>query len=150
METYRAEKQATLKIALADEDAEIDPIQAERGGGVQEPLLEPLSVILNEFNKTWGNSFTDPEQVAELIKGIPGRVNEDTAYQNAKMYSDQQNARIEHDSALKRQITALLRCNTELYKKYTEDTDFQTWLNQQIFAVTYKPMEETTNGQGDI
>ena len=40
METYRAEKQATLKIALADEDAEIDPIQAERGVGVQEPLLE--------------------------------------------------------------------------------------------------------------
>ena len=137
METYRAEKQATLKIALADEDAEIDPIQAERGGGVQEPLLEPLSIILNEFNKTWGNSFTDPDQVADLIKGIPGRVNEDTAYQNAKMYSDQQNARIEHDSALRRQVTALLRCNTELYKKYTEDTDFQQWLNTQIFVATY-------------
>ena len=33
MDTYRTEKQATVRIALEDEDAEIDPIQAERGEG---------------------------------------------------------------------------------------------------------------------
>ena len=71
------------------------------------------------------------------IKVMPDRVNQDTAYQNAKMYSDQQNARIEHDSALKRQITASLRDNTELYKKFTEDQDFQHWLSGVIFAATY-------------
>ena len=32
-----------------------DHLQAERGGGVQEPRLELLSSILDEFNKTWGN-----------------------------------------------------------------------------------------------
>ena len=138
MESYRAEKQATEKIALADEDAEIDPIQAERSGGIQEPLLEPLSLILDEFNKTWGNSFSDPAQVAELIKGMPEKVNNDTAYRNAKMHSDRQNAQVEHNAALRKQITAALRCNTELYKKYTEDPDFQQWLNTQIFSETYR------------
>ena len=138
MESYRAEKQATEKIPLADEDAEIDPIQAERSGGIQEPLLEPLSLILDEFNKTWGNSFSDPAQVAELIKGMPEKVNNDTAYRNAKMHSDRQNAQVEHNAALRKQITAALRCNTELYKKYTEDPDFQQWLNTQIFSETYK------------
>ena len=48
METYRTEKQATVQIALQDEDAEIDPVQGERGGGVQAPLLELLSLILNQ------------------------------------------------------------------------------------------------------
>ena len=138
MESYRAEKQATEKIPLADEDAEIDPIQAERSGGIQEPLLEPLSLILDEFNKTWGNSFSDPAQVAELIKGMPEKVNNDTAYRNAKMHSDRQNAQVEHNAALRKQITAALRCNTELYKKYTEDPDFQQWLNTQIFSETYR------------
>ena len=138
MESYRAEKQATEKIPLADEDAEIDPIQAERSGGIQEPLLEPLSLILDEFNKTWGNSFSDPAQVAELIKGMPEKVNNDTAYRNAKMHSDRQNAQVEHNAALRKQITAALRCNTELYKKYTEDPDFQHWLNTQIFSETYR------------
>ena len=138
METYRTEKQATLQIALDDKDAEIDPIQAGRGGGVQEPLLELLSLILDEFNKTWGNSFSNPDHVSEIIKDMPDRVNEDEAYQNAKMNSDRQNARIEHDAAMKRQITAMLRDNTELYRKYTEDQAFQDDLNGMIFKLTYQ------------
>ena len=138
MESYRAEKQATTHIVLADEDAEIDPIQAERSGGIQEPLLEPLSLILDEFNKRWGDFFSDPEQAKELIKAMPEKVNKDTAYQNAKMYSDQQNAQVEHDAALKRQVVAMLRGNTEFYKKYTEDPDFQEWLNTEMFRETYK------------
>ena len=142
METYRTEKQATVQIALQDKDAEIEPIQAERGGGVQEPLLELLSLILDEFNKTWGNSFSNPDHVSEIIKDMPDRVNEDEAYQNAKMNSDRQNARIEHDAAMKRQITAMLRDNTELYRKYTEDQAFQDDLNGMIFKLTYKPIQK--------
>ena len=138
MDSYRAEKQATTHIVLAEEDAEIDPIQAERSGGIQETLLEPLSLILDEFNKRWGDFFSDPEQTKELIKGMPEKVNNDKAYQNAKMYSDRQNAQVEHDAALKRQVVAMLRGNTEFYKKYTEDLEFQQWLNSQIFRETYE------------
>ena len=139
METYRTEKQATVQIALKDQDAEIDPVQPERGGGVQAPPLELLSLILDEFNKTWGNSFNNPDHITEIIKDMPDRVNEDEAYQNAKMHSDRQNAKIEHDAALKRQITAMLRDNTELYRKYTEDQAFQDDLNGMIFKLTYRP-----------
>ena len=137
MDSYRTEKQATTNIVLADEDAEVDPIQVERSGGIQEPLLEPLSLILEEFNKTWGNSLTDPEQAKELIKSMPEKVNKDTAYQNAKMHSDRQNAQVELNAALKRQVVAMLRCNTEFYKLYTEDPYFEQWLNEQIFRETY-------------
>ena len=55
---------------------------------------------------------------------MPDRANEDEAYQNAKMHSDRQNARIEHDAALKRQITA--------------DQAFQDDLNGMIFKLTYQ------------
>ena len=139
MDSYRTEKQATIKIALKDEDAEIDPIQAQRGGGLQEPLMEFLSSILDEFNKTWGNSFSNPEHIKEIVESMPDRVNEDTAYQNAKRYSDRQNAQIEHNSALKKQITATLKDTTELYKKYTEDQAFENDLNELIFNLTYLP-----------
>ena len=142
MDTYRTEKQATVRIALEDEDAEIDPIQAERGGGVQEPLMEFLSTILDEFNKTWGNSFSNPEHLKEITQVMPERVNEDEAYKNAKMHSDRQNARIEHDAALKRKITAALRDYTEVYRKYTEDQAFQDDLNELIFKLTYQPNQQ--------
>ena len=55
------------------------------------------------------------------------------------MHSDKQNARIEHDAALKRQITVMLRDNTEIYRKYTEDQAFQDDLNGMIFKLTYQP-----------
>ena len=90
MESYRTEKQATVSIALEDEDAQIDPIQTQRAGGAPVTQLEFLSIILDDFNRTWGNSFTNPEHVGDIIKAMPGRVNEDEAYQNAKMYSDRQ------------------------------------------------------------
>ena len=36
-----------------------------------------------------------------------------------------QNAQVELDSALRRLITSMVRCHTELYKAYTEDGEFQ-------------------------
>lgn len=137
METYRTEKQATIRVRLEDEDAEIDPIQAQRGGGVQEPLLELLSVIIDDFNRTWGNSFTNPEHVGEIIAAMPERVSEDTAYQNAQMHSDRQNSQIECDAALLKEITDSLNDGTELYKKFTEDPEFKQWLSGAVFAATY-------------
>ena len=142
MDTYRTEKQAAVRINLEDEDAEIDPIQAERGGGRQEPLLEFLSLILDEFNKTWGNAFRNPDHMEEIIRAMPERVNEDTAYQNAKMYSDRQNAEIEFETALLKQVTESLRDGTEFYKKFTEDPDFKRWLSNRLFTATYDRRDE--------
>ena len=67
---------------------------------------------------------------------MPRRVNQDQAYRNAKMYSDRQNAWIEHNAALKKQITASLKDSTELYKKHTKDQDD---LDEMIFNLTYQP-----------
>ena len=138
METYRTEKQVTIRIAMEDADAEIDPVQAEKGGGVQEPLMEFLSIIIDEFNKTWGSSFTNPEHVTEILEAMPDRVNADTHYRNAKMHSDRQNDRVELDAALRRQVNAMYRDNTEFYKKYTEDQAFRDDLIEVIFKLTYQ------------
>ena len=85
----------------------------------------------------------NPDQVSMVIKVMLDRVNEDDAYQNAKMHSDRQTAQVEHDAALKRQTTAALRDNTELYRKYTEGPNFQYWLNETIFVGTYNNKHES-------
>ena len=138
MDSYRAEKKAIQHILLADEDAKIVPVPVGGVGHLHEPEMELLSRIVAEFNQLWGGEFSDADHVAELLQTIPDQVNKDTAYQNARQNSDRQNAKIEHDSALKRQITAGVRSNTEIYKAYTENPDFQTWLNAMIFALTYR------------
>ena len=138
MDSYRAEKQAAEKLSLADEDAEIPPVPTGGGGtGPPEPDLEPLSRIIATFNDTYGTDFTDADKVAELLRTLPDQVVADTAYRNARRNSDQQNARIEHDAALRRLITSMVRTNTELFRAYTENPDFRAWLNDQMFWLTY-------------
>ena len=43
MDSYRAEKQAAMKIALADEDTEIEPVPTDTGSRKPEPELDPQS-----------------------------------------------------------------------------------------------------------
>ena len=138
IDSYRAERQATQAIVLLDEDAEIDPVPAGSGSGRPEPELEPLSKILSDFNDRYGNRVSDQEQANRAIAGISEQVANDNAYRNAMLNSDAQNARIEHDAAILRLITSMVRTHTELYKLYTDDPGFRDWLNSEVFWLTYQ------------
>jgi len=69
---------------------------------------------------------------------IPKKVSADQAYQNAKQHSDRQNARIEHDNALKRVITALFTDDAQLFKQFQDNESFRRWLTDTIFNITYE------------
>ncbi len=138
MDSYRMERKAAQSISLAEEDAEIDSVLPGTGGGTHEPEMDRLSNIINEFNKTWGGKFSDPSRVSEVLNRMPEQVLEDQQYQNARKNSGRQNAQIELDSALRRLVTSMVRCQTELYKAYTEDGEFREWLNEEMFRTTYQ------------
>jgi type I restriction enzyme R subunit len=140
MDSYRVEKQAAMKIALPDEDAEIEPVVASGGGRMPEPELDLLSNILRAFNDQFGNiAWTDTDRVHKLItEEIPAKVAGDAAYQNAKRNNDKQNARIEHDKALQRVMNAVLKDDTELFKQFSDNESFRRWLSDTVFSVTYE------------
>lgn len=140
MDSYRVEKQATMHIQLPDADAEIGPVPTSGGGYKPAPELDRLSNILKTFNEQFGNiPWTDADRVHKLItEDIPNRVAADTAYQNAQKNSDKQNARIEHDKALARVMTAVLKDDTQLFKHFSDDESFRRWLTDTIFGLTYK------------
>jgi len=139
MDSYRVEKQASMRIALPDADAEIEPIPTAGGGHKPEPELDRLSNIIKAFNDQFGNiPWTDADRVRKLItEEIPARVAADAAYQNARKFSDKQNARIEHDKALVRVMTALIQDDTELFKQFSDNESFKRWLTDTVFALTY-------------
>ena len=72
---------------------------------------------------------------------IPAKVAGDTAYRNARENSDRQNARIEHDEALKRVMTAVLNDDMQLFKQFTDNEGFRRWLTDNVFGLTYAPMQ---------
>jgi type I restriction enzyme R subunit len=150
MDSYRVEKQTAMKIALADEDAEIAPVPTSGGGHVPEAEIDRLSNILKAFNDQFGNiAWEDEDRVHRLItEDIPTQVAADTAYRNAQKNNDKQNARIEHDKALARVMTGVLKDDTELFKQFSDNESFKRWLADSVFAMTYerspdKPKERT-------
>ena len=127
------------KIILPDEDAEIPPVPTTGGGHRPEPQLDRLSNILKVFNDHFGDiPWEDADRVRQLItETIPARVAEDAAYKNAKQNSDKQNARIEHDQALARVMTSVLKDDTELFKQFMGNESFKRWMTDTVFGLTY-------------
>jgi type I restriction enzyme, R subunit len=139
MDSYRVEKRTMQTIILPDEDAEIEPIPTSGGGHKPEPELDRLSNILKVFNDHFGDiPWQDADRVKTLItETIPARVAQDKAYKNAQQNSDKQNARIEHDKALVRVMTAVMKDDTELFKQFMDNDGFKRWMTDTIFAITY-------------
>lgn len=138
MDSYRAEKKATLSIALPDAEAAIEPWSMLGGGRKNQPEMDRLSNIVKAFNDQFGGLFSDPKRMEGRITGeIPTKVSADPAYQNAKKNPDRQNARIEHDKALKRVITALFADDAQLFKQFQDNESFRHWLTDTVFEMTY-------------
>ena len=139
MDSYRVEKKMSMSIQLPDEEGEIDPVPIGGDGHRPEPEMDVLSNIIQTFNEQFGNiDWTDKDRIYKLItEEIPARVSADTAYQNAIKNSDKQNARIEHDKALVRVMTALLKDDTELFKQFSDNDSFKRRLTDTVFALTY-------------
>ncbi|AKS43217.1 type I restriction endonuclease subunit R [Wenzhouxiangella marina] len=140
MDSYRVEKQTAIRIQLPDADAEIEPLPTSGGGRRPEPELDRLSNIIKTFNDQFGNiAWSDADRVHRLItEDIPSRVAADEAYRNAKLNSDKQNARIEHDKALARVMTAVLKDDTELFKQFMDNDSFRRWMTDTVFGLTYE------------
>ncbi len=139
MDSYRVEKQAVRDIQLPDKDAEIEPASTDGGGLKPEPEMDRISNIVRAFNDQFGNiEWKDKDKIAKVIsEELPAKVAGDKAYQNAMANSDVQNARIEHDRALERAMTALLADHTELFKQFSDNESFRRWLSEMVFAETY-------------
>jgi type I restriction enzyme R subunit len=139
MDSYRVEVKATQAIKLQDLDGTVEPVPTTGGGRMPEPDLDKLSNIIRSFNELWGNvDWKDKDKIQKVItEEIPAKVAADKAYQNAMKNSDKENARIEHDSALKKVVVELLSDHTELFKLFSDDPYFRKWLADMVFQRTY-------------
>jgi type I restriction enzyme M protein len=136
MDSYRVEKKAVMKIALVDENAEIEPVPTDGGGGKPEPELDRLSNIIKNFNEVFGTLFTDSDRVVKRIReDIAPKVAADIAYQNAKENTPH-TARLAHDQALDKVMQALLKDDTHVYKQFVENESFKRFVRDMVYGLT--------------
>ncbi len=136
MDSYRVEKKAAMKIALADENAEIEPVPTDAHGHKPEPELDRLSNILKTFNEQFSTLFTDTDRVAKRIRDdIAPKVAADAAYQNAKENTPH-TARMAHDQALTKVMQHLLKDDTQVYKQFVENESFRRFVGDMVYELT--------------
>ncbi len=141
MDSYRAEKQAIMKLALADNEGEIAPIPVAGGGRKAEPELDRLSNIIKGFNEQFGTLFKDADRIIRrFTDDVAPKVAADQSYQNAKQNTPQ-TARIEHDKALAKVMLEVLKDDTEVYKQFVQNPSFKRFVTDMVFGLTIETDE---------
>ena len=136
MDSYRVEKKAQAKIALQDEDAQIEPLPTTAGAQRPQPELDRLSNIIKNFNEQFGTLFKDGDRIVKRIRDdIAPKVAADSAYQNARENTPH-TARMAHDQALGKVMQILLRDDTQVYKQFVENDSFKRFVGDMVYQLT--------------
>ena len=135
MDSYRPSKETTKDISLDDTPGEIDPIPVDVKGGKPEPELDTLENILSVFNQRFGDiEWSDKDKVRKILtEQLPAEMKALKETMNAVKFSDKQNAKITSDKKLEEIMQQYLFSQTEVFKKFTEDQDFQRRYKEFIF-----------------
>ncbi len=135
MDSYRPSKESTQNISLAAEPGEVDPIPVDVKGGKSEPDLDTLENILSAFNQRFGDiEWSDKDKVRQILtKQLPDEMKASKEIMDAIQHSDKQNAKISSDKKLEELMQQYLFSQTEIFKKFTTDKDFQRRYKEYMF-----------------
>jgi len=132
LDSYRIDKQNQRPLPLPDDDATLNPAPVSGGGFKPEPELDPLSVIVTNFNDQYGTSFNDEDRIRRLIRDeIAPQVARDQRYRNA-LANTPNTATIELDAALNRVVDPLFLDQTEFYKQFKDNALFRNFVRDLV------------------
>lgn len=145
MDSYRSSKETTQHIDLVAEPGEVKPIPVEVRGSQSEPELDTLENILSVFNQRFGDiDWSDKDKVKQILtQQLPDEMKANKDIMDAIKYSDKQNAKISSDKKLEELIQQYLFSQTEIFKKFTTDKDFQRRYKEFIFETLIDANKQT-------
>ncbi|MDD5461065.1 MAG: DEAD/DEAH box helicase [Methylococcales bacterium] len=147
IDSYRPSKQGTDKIILIDDSGFVAPIPVDVSGGKSEPELDTLENILKTFNYRFGDiDWTDKDKVNEILtQQIPADMKKDERIMDAITTSpDKQNAKISSDKKVEDLMQQYLFTQTEIFKKFSTDQDFQRRYKEFIFDTLWQQGQRPT------
>ncbi|GAA4839478.1 type I restriction endonuclease subunit R [Algivirga pacifica] len=135
LENYRPSKEDTINITLEEEPGEVKPIPVQVGGSQSEADLDTLENILSAFNQRFGDiEWSDKDKVRQILtEQLPAEMKANKDIMDAIQHSDKQNAKISSDKKLEELMQQYLFTQTEIFKKFTSDQDFQRKYKEFIF-----------------
>ncbi|MCH8021959.1 type I restriction endonuclease subunit R, partial [candidate division KSB1 bacterium] len=143
MYSYRPSKDRIQDIGLDADIGEVNPIPVNVRGGKPEPEMDTLENILSVFNQRFGDiDWSDKDKVRKILtEQLPDEMKANKEIMDAIKYSDKQNAKITSDKKLEEMMQQYLFSQTEIFKKFTQDKDFQRRYKEFMFDTLVKSSE---------
>ena len=137
MESYRVSRQGRTNISLEEEDSEVAPLSSVESDQQRDPDLDSLENIIEAFNQRFGDiEWEDNDKVRKILtEDIPNDLKANSDTMQTIQNSDPQNAKIASDNKLTEFMRELLFTHTEIFKKFTSDSDFKHRYEDFIFDV---------------
>lgn len=142
MDSYRLQLESTANIVM-EGNSVLKPIPTDMRGSGGEQELEHLSNILKTFNERFGTHFEDSDKVRLMAESIASDVAKNQELINSLKYSDEQNARITSDKVVGEELLKHITTNFDLYKLYSDNTDFKEDFSAMMFGVVKSIVERS-------
>ncbi|WP_293139993.1 hypothetical protein [Okeania sp. SIO3I5] len=139
IESYRIELLGSQSISLNRENT-LSPVAENIVRGNSENKSDKISQIIQEFNNRFGGSITwqNEDKVWKfLLEELPEKVRKDGEYQNARNYSDPQNAKLTFENKFHQELRRFIREYIEEYRQFTDNKNFREWLINTLFNLEY-------------
>lgn len=142
MESYKIDHLGTTRIKLLDEEGNIEPIPVRTAGGISEKNYDTLGNIVSEFNKRfgnidWGTDVNAKEAEKIIFEQIPEKMKANSEMLKSIINSDKDNAKLTSDENVQDIMQSLMFTHTEVYKKFTKDSDFKRRYLEFIFDIMW-------------
>jgi len=141
LDSYRISRVGAAQVTLDDMGGVVDPIPVKLGGLKPESEYDTLKNIVTLFNQRFGGDFpdVDAEDVEQVLAvQIPDKMEADEETLQSIKHSDKDNARITSDEKVDDLMESLLFTQTEIYKKYKTDPDFQRRYKEFVFEAMWR------------
>lgn len=148
MDSYRPSKGETKNISLGTDVGTVESIPVDVRGGKPIPDFDTLENILKVFNQRFGDiDWTDADKVNKILtEEIPADMKADSEIMKDIASSpDKQNARISSDKKLADLMQRYLHTQTEIYKKFSSDKDFEKRYKEFVFDLLWSEKEKTVS-----
>ena len=126
MDSWKLTQTSSGKIALMDEDGELQPI-TELGTGKQEDEHLPLSEIVQYINEHYGTEFTDEDKVRYFTEDMERRMSDQQGLRQAldpEINPSEETRKLAFKDYFDEILEDMIDANTDIYRKIVEDQNF--------------------------
>lgn len=146
---YRVVKGEDRKIKLENVNATVDPIPVgDAGTGGQDPNLETLERIVDDFNLVFGDiEWGDPDTVRQQIRQVVTKLQENDEVRDSMLNNDEETQiQVIHDN-ISTELGIITANSSEMQRRYLSQPSIQAQLDNLILMRLQEQLNPEINEQ---